>query len=303
MARRLRYPRMCALGCLLTMLCAFGRDACIDAQLHGWAQMLLLCTLLGLGCCFVLMSCRIVVDETGIRVGFLLRSRHAAWDELAALGALCCNSHRMYLYGMYRGNADFVHLLRLAPRCGEWGFVAPLNKKLAEAVKTYCPYPVDLTPIPKTPRPAGLRTLWHQAALYMLIMLPTAAIALITCALMLMQGAHEGASLPLAGGALAMLLAAALLLHRGVDTFLTRPSISEDGAGIGKGVYMPWEEIRFGYVQRMGYMSSLFFLSRPLEDVSRLSAPPVMCLSMPDTTTLLIAYLTYCPHAPKGMEA
>lgn len=303
MARRLRYPRMCALSCALTMLCALGRDACIDAQLLGWAQMLLLCTLLGLGCCFLLLSCRVVVDETGIRVGFLLRTRHAAWDELAALGALCCNSRRLCLYGLYRGNADFIHLLRLAPRCGEWGFVVPLNRKLADAVRYYCPYPVDLSPADKQPRPEGLRALWHQAALYALFMVPSAAAALLTGAQMLYHGAHQGASWWLAAGALAMLGVAALLLYRALNTFLTCPAISEAGVSIGRSVFLPWEEIRFGYVQRMGYMSSLFFLSRPLEEVTRLSAPPVMCLSMPDTSTLLIAYLTYCPHAPKGVEA
>ena len=301
MVRSLRYPRMSVMACAATLLFAVGRDLCVGAGQDGWAQMLLFATVLGLAGCFTLMSCRITVDEMGIGVGFLLNMRYAGWDELASLGALCCNSHRMYLFGMYRGHAEFVYMLHEAPRCGPWGFVAPLNEKLAGAVKEYCPYPVDLTPIPKAKRPKGLRPLWHQAALYALIMIPAAALAFITCGAMIYAGVQEGASFWLALGAMALFAAGVLLVKRTVTTFLTCPAIDESGVSIGRGVYMRWEDIRFAYVHRIGQVSGLFFLSRELGEVSRLSAPPVLCLSMPDTSTLLLAYLTYCPHAPKAM--
>ena len=38
-----------------------------------------------------------------------------------------------------------------------------------------------------------------------------------------------------------------------------------------------------------------------LEDVNRRGAPPVVCLSMPDASTVVLAYLTYCPTAPQNM--
>ena len=302
MVRALRYPRMCAFVCALTLVGALARDAALSAGLTGWPQMLLLATGLGILCCFVLMSCRITVDEMGIGVGFLLGMRHAAWDELASLGALCCNSRRPYLYGTYKGRSDFINLLHMAPRCGRWGFVAPMNSKLREAVKHYCPYPVDFTPIAWAARPKGMRVLWQQAALYALVMIPAALVALITSGMMLAYAAMEAAPLMVPAAAL-MLAAGILLLRRTVTTFLTCPAISETGVSIGRGVYMAWEDVRFAYVRREAQMSGLFFLSRQIEEVSRLGAPPVLCLSMPDTSTLLLAYLTYCPHAPKSMGA
>ena len=97
MVRSLRYPYLSALACASTVLFALGRDICLGAGNEGVAQLLFLMTVLGLGCCFVLLSCRITVDETGIGVGRLLSMRYAGWDELAALGLLACNSRRPYL--------------------------------------------------------------------------------------------------------------------------------------------------------------------------------------------------------------
>ncbi|MBR2942579.1 MAG: hypothetical protein IKB82_04185 [Clostridia bacterium] len=303
MVRSLRYPRMCVFVVAITLLCALGRDVCLSAQMLGWAQMLLLATVLGILCSFMLMSCRITVDEMGIGVGVLLSMRYAAWDELATLGELCCNSRRAYLYGTYRERSDFINLLHMAPRCGRWGFVAPLNEKLRDAVKTYCPYPVDLSPITWENRPKGMRVLWQQAAVYALVMIPSALVAVATCALMLYAVAQKGASPLLVPAAAAMFSAGVLLIRRTVNTLMTCPAISEAGVSIGRGIYMAWEDVRFAYVRRQAQVSGLFFLSREIEEVSRHAAPPVLCLSMPDTSTLLLAYLTYCPHAPQGMDA
>ena len=301
MVRSLRYPRMCALACMLTLGFALGRDACVNSGYAEWGQALLFATLLGLACCFTLMSSRITVDELGIGVGFLLGMRYSSWDELAALGLLTCNSRRPYLYGMYHGCVDFVNLLHCAPRCGPWGFVAPLNAKLASAVRTYCPYPVDLSAPPAAKRPGGLRRLWHQSALYALAMIPAALLAFVTCAAMVVRGVMNGVTLPGTLAAAAMLTAGVLLVKRVYTTFMTCPAISEAGVAIGRGVYMAWEDVRFAYVHRFGKISGLFFLSRELQEVSCLSAPPIVCLSMPDTSTLLLAYLMYCPHAPKDV--
>ena len=303
MVRSLRYPYMSAVACASTVLIALGRDACLGAGYESLAQMLLFATVLGLGCCFVLMSCRIAIDEMGIGVGRLLSMRYATWDEFAVLGQLCCNSYRPYLYGMYRGHAEFVYLLHQAPRCGKWGFVAPLNAKLREAIARYCPYPVDLTPMQKNRRPKGMRPLWHQAALYALILIPSALFAFATCRAMIVYGVEEEASFFITAGAALVFAAGILLLQRAVTTFLTRPAISEEGVSVGRGVYIPWEDVHFGYIHRIGHrlgqISGLFFLSRELDEVARHGARPVMCLSMPDTSTVLLAYLTYCPHAPK----
>lgn len=299
MVRSLRYPYLSALVCAFTVLLALGRDACLGAGYEGLAQVLLFATVLGLGCCFVLMSCRITVDEMGIGVGYLLNMRYAGWDELAALGMLCCNSRRPYLYGMYKGHAEFVYLLHRAPRCGAWGFVAPLNAKLSEAVKQYCPYPVDMTPVPRAERPKGMRPLWQQAAMYAVILIPAALFSFATSWAMIVYGVKTEASFWVTAGAALVFGAGVLLLRRTVTTFMTRPAISEEGVSIGRGVYMPWTDVRYAYVHRAGYLSGLFLLSRPLDEVSHHGSAPVMCLSMPDTSTLLLAYLTYCPYAPK----
>ena len=299
-----RYPRLCALCCAVTLACALGRDACVSAGLHGWALVLLCATVLGLLVCFALMSCRFVVDDAGVGVGFLVRMRRVGWEELSALGALCCNSRRMYLYGLYGRAPDFLHMLHRAPRCGSWGFVVPLNRKLARAVQTFCPYAVDLTPVPRRRRPRGMRMLWHQAALYALGMLPVAALALLTGAMMLVRGAQldrADAAAVLTLSAFAMCAAGLFLIYSVAVAFSVCPAYSEKGVCIGRGMYMPWEDVRFGYVHRVAQASGLFFLSARLEDVNRRGAPPVVCLSMPDASTVLLAYLTYCPYAPQNM--
>ena len=113
-----RYPRLSALCCAVTLACALGRDACVSAGLHGWAQVLLCATVLGLLLSVALMSCRFVVDDAGVGVGFLMHMRRTDWEDVSALGALCCNSRRMYLYGLYGRAPDFLHMLHRAPRCG-----------------------------------------------------------------------------------------------------------------------------------------------------------------------------------------
>ena len=111
MVRVLRYPRLSAASCALAIACALARDLCKGAGLDGLSRVLLFATGLLLALCFVLLSCRFFVDGQGVGVGFLLRVRRTPWSDLAALGALCCNSRRVYLYGLYRGQADFLQML------------------------------------------------------------------------------------------------------------------------------------------------------------------------------------------------
>lgn len=305
MVRVLRYPRLSAASCALAIGCALARDLCGGAGLDGLSRVLLFATGLLLALCFLLLSCRFFVDGEGVGVGFLLRVRRTPWNDLAALGALCCNSRRVYLYGLYRGRADFLQMLHRAPVCGEWGFVAPLNRRLAAAVQTYCPFDVDLTP-PPPKRPRGrLRPLWHQAALYPAVMLPTALIAFLTAALMLLRAAGQE-PLPLVFGlsaaAFGLCLAGMILVNRAGVALLTCPRISEEGVGAGGSLYLPWEDVRFGFVRRAPQGSGLFLLSQELSSAARRGAPPVFCLSLPDTSTLLLAYLTYCPHADRRID-
>ena len=49
-------------------------------------------------------------------------------------------------------------------------------------------------------------------------------------------------------------------------------------------------------------VSGMFLLSQPLETAGRHGEQAVYCLSLPDTSTLLLAYLTYCPYAEKGIS-
>ena len=136
-------------------------------------------------------------------------------------------------------------------------------------------------------------------------MLPPALIAFRTAALMLLRAAGRE-SLPLTFGlsaaAFGLCLAGAILVNRAGVALLTCPRISEEGVGAGCGLYLPWEDVRFAFVRRMPQGSGLFLLSKELPAVSRRGAPPVFCLSLPDTSTLLLAYLTYCPHADRGID-
>jgi len=303
MTRVLRYPRLSALACAAVMACALARDACISAALPGWPQVLLIATVLLLALCVALLSCRFFVDEIGVGVGFLHRVRRTPWEDIASFGLLCCNSRRRYFYGMYQGATDFINLIHRAPQCGSWGFVVPASRRLMRAVRMYCPFEADLSPHPREKKKSRLRTQWHQAAMHSAIMLPAALVAFVTGTLMFIQSAHaERISLSMPLLAMGLYLAGLTLLYRMMNTITTCPRFNEQGIGAGWGVYMPWEEVRFGYVHRLAQMSGLFLLSQPLETMHRRGAPPIFCLSMPDTTTMLLAYLTYCPNANRGME-
>ena len=128
MTRVLRYPFLSAVSCLSALACAIARDICVGEGLTGWARVLLVMTFVLLALCFMLLSCRFFVDESGVGVGFLLRIRRTSWDALASVGVLSCNSRRTYLYGLYHDSPGFLELLHCAPACGYWGFVVPTSK-------------------------------------------------------------------------------------------------------------------------------------------------------------------------------
>lgn len=302
MLRVLRYPRLCAASFLLALACAAARDRCVSLARYGWADVLLVMTLALVAFCCALFSCRFFVSERGVGVGFLLRSYGASWEELAALGVLCCNGRRAYLYGLYRRSPDFLTLLHKAPRCGPWGFVVPLGKRLTRELCRVCPYEIDFSPLPRKKRPKRLRPQAQQAALYALALIPGAALAFLTGARMLLAASEKTAHLARAGltvGAMALFAAGLFLLYRLLMSALTCPGFSEEGVCAGRLLYLPWEAIRFGYVHRIGRLSGLFLLSSSLSDAERMGAPPVVCFSMPDLSTLVLAYLTYCPNAPR----
>ena len=305
MTRVLRYPRMFAFICAMLFGCAALRDFCVSRGLHGYAQALLYATLLLLAACLFLLSCRFVVDAEGVGIGAGLRLRRTVWSDIAALGVMHCNSKRRYLYGMYRGHTDFLNLLHHAPACGRWGFVVPMSGTLLQAVCRYCPFGMDLSPLPAQTRSGHMRIQWHQSFLYALIMLPAAALFMATGFLMFVRAAHIHQQLTAFGLTLFSLLFTAVslaLVFRFTSTVATCPAFSEEGVCAGQGMYLSWQDVRFGYVHRIAHMSGLYFLSRPHDDMHRRNAPPVVCLSIPDTSTMLLAYLTYCPHADKGMQ-
>lgn len=302
MVRVLRYPRLSALCCIAVMASALGRDMCIGASLYGWAQVLLVITIVLLCLCVTLLSFRFFVDPAGVGVGALLRVRRTTWEDIAAFGLLCCNSRRHYFYGLYHGTTDFINLIHRAPQCGSWGFVVPVSNKLIRAIGTYCPFDVDLSLPDKAKRKKRLRTQWHQTVVHTAVMLPAAAAAFAMGTMMLVQAANSSRFITLTLLAMTLFLAGLTLLYRVMTTVSTRPRFNEEGVGAGRGLYVPWEEVRFGYVHRIAQMSGFFLLSQPLDVAQRRSAPPIFCLSMPDTTTMLLAYLTYCPHANQGMD-
>jgi len=303
MVRVLRYPRMFYFFSMLTIACALLRDACVSASLIGPAQVLLIATIVLLFGCLVLMSCRFFVDVEGVGVGFLLRIRRTGWEDIAALGLVCCNSRRQYFYGMYRGTTDFLNMLHHAPACGPWGFVVPVSRRLLCAICEFCPFELDVSHVPRIQEEGRLRPQWQHTVLYMLMMFPAIVVAVVTGALMLRDAAEISSPLTVTWmtlGAMALLAAGAVLLKKLVNTLLTCPSFNEKG--VRAGLYLPWENVRFGYVHRYRRMSGMFLLSQPLEAVKGRGAPPVQCLSMPDTTTMLLAYLNYCPHASQSMD-
>lgn len=307
MVRVLRYPRMSAILCVLSVLCALMRDFCVGASLHGWASVLLVITLVLLGAAFAVMSCRLFMDEQGVGVGFLLRVRRTDWEDIASFGVLYCNTRRRYIYGMYRGETDFLNLLHHAPACGKWGFVVPASSRLMSAILRCCPFDVNLAPLPPMKREGKLRPQWHQGAVYALVMIPAAAMAFATAGTMLVHAANAarmGTMLSLSLGAMALGAAGVALLYRAINTRVTCPGFNELGVCAGRGLYLKWDEVRFGYVHRMASASGMFLISRPLDEIKRRGAKPILCLSMPDTTTMVLAYLTYCPHAERsGAEA
>ena len=75
MIRVLRYPRLSALFFAASLGSAMARDACMNAGLEGWAQAFLAATIVALGGALTLFSCRFVVGEWGVGVGFLLHMR------------------------------------------------------------------------------------------------------------------------------------------------------------------------------------------------------------------------------------
>lgn len=303
MTRVLRYPRMSMMICAMTIACALCRDLCLSAGLEGWSRVLLFATLALLLLCCVLMSCRFFVDAQGVGVGFLLRVRRTDWDDLAAFGLLNCNSRRQYFYGMYRGATDFLTLLHRAPHCGSWGFVVPVSSRLLGAVCTHCPFEVCLAPAPRKKREGRIRLQWHQAAVQLLLMLPSAAVAFAISALALIYAASLSAPVHVAGltlGAMALAAAGLTMIYRAGNTLITCPGYTKHGVFAGAGLYLPWIDVRFGYVHRFAKMSGMFLLSRPLEEVQRRGAKPLLCLSMPDTPRMLVAYVNYCPHARRS---
>lgn len=304
MVRVLRYPYLTAAAGAAALVCALLRDYCIAKTIPGWAGVLLAATLLLLAACVLLLSCRFLADEHGVGVGFLLSVRRTAWHELGALGVLRCNSRRRYLYGMYGTRGDFLNLLHHAPRCGAWGFVSPLTPKLEAALEMYCPYKVCLRGQGMPVSAERRRPLWQPAALAVLLMTPPALAAFAAAGQLLFRAAHTAHLWPAFGmtsAALLLCLGGGLLLARVRVCIITCPCISEEGISAGRGLYIPWSEVRFAYGRRTAEGSGLFMLSQPLETVSRHACPPLFCLSLPDTSTLLLAYLTYCPHAQKQL--
>ena len=305
MTRVLRYPFLSAVCCLSALACAVARDICVGEGLSGWARVLLVMTFVLLGLCFTLLSCRFFVDEGGVGVGFLLRVRRTSWDDLASMGVLSCNSRRTYLYGLYHDSPGFLEMLHRAPGCGRWGFVVPTSRKLVRAVVAFCPQEIDFTPAPKTHSVNPLRPLWHQAAVYLLMLIPGAALAFFTGTMMLFRASELPGALSVVGltlAACAMFAAGLFLLNRAAVYVTACPCINEEGVRAGFGMYMSWEDVHFGYVHRRAQVSGMFLLSQPLETVGKRGQKPVYCLSLPDTSTLLLAYLTYCPYAEKGIS-
>lgn len=305
MTRVLRYPFLSAVCCLSALACAVARDICVGEGIAGWARVLLVMTFMLLGLCFTLLSCRFFVDEGGVGVGFLLRVRRTSWDDLASMGVLSCNSRRTYLYGLYHDSPGFLEMLHCAPGCGRWGFVVPTSRKLVRAVVAFCPQEIDFTPAPKTHSVNPLRPLWHQAAVYLLMLIPGAALAFFTGTMMLFRASELPGALSVVGltlAACAMFAAGLFLLNRAAVYVTACPCINEEGVRAGFGMYMSWEDVHFGYVHRRAQVSGMFLLSQPLETVGKRGQKPVYCLSLPDTSTLLLAYLTYCPYAEKGIS-
>lgn len=300
MVRVLRYPRLFGASCISVLILAGARDYCLSAGLYGWARVLMVAVVVMLLLCCGLMSCRFFLNEQGVGIGSVLHLRHSSWSSISALGILCCNSRRPYLYGLYDRSPGFLDLLHCAPRCGSWGFVVPTSRKLNAALMTYCPEEIQFAPIPAGKPPRHMRHLWHQAALYALMMLPGALVAFSTGTLMLIK-ASALTLFPLillTLAALGLFAAGAFLFYRVLLYMFTCPRVSDEG--VSSGLYLPWEDVHFGYVHRMGQSSTMFFLSQLLEEAGKRGAPPILCLSMPDSTRLMLQFLTCCPHARKS---
>ena len=182
--------------------------------------------------------------------------------------------------------------------------MVPTSRRLVSAIITFCPQEINFSPEPAKRPTKHMHALWHQPALYLLFLLPASAVAFLTGGMMIFK-ASRLAIFPLIGltlAALGLFGAGLFLAYRAVLYVITCPRISDEGVSSGIGLYMAWDEIKFGYVHRMAQVSGMFLLSQPLEEAGQKNAPPIRCMSMPDTSTLLLSYLTYCPYARKSEE-
>ena len=107
------------------------------------------------------------------------------------------------LYGLYQGSNGFLELLHRAPGCGSWGFVVPTSRRLISAVLDLCPETIDFAPAPRKHPVNPLRPLWRQAAMYMLLLIPGAALAFFTGAMMLLRASELALPLSVVGLTLA----------------------------------------------------------------------------------------------------
>ena len=177
----------------------------------------------------------------------------------------------------------------------------PTSRRLISAVLDLCPETIGFAPAPRKHPVNPLRPLWRQAAMYMLLLIPGAALAFFTGAMMLLRASELALPLSVVGLTLAacgMFAAGLFLLYRAIVAVTTCPWINEEGVRAGVGVYMPWEDVHFGYVHRRAQVSGMFLLSQPLEAAGRHGEQAVYCLSLRDASTWL-TYLT-CP-AGKGI--
>ena len=149
-------------------------------------------TLMLLLIAFALMRCCLLVDADGVFIGTPLHRHRLLWRDMAALGYVQCNSRRIYLYGMSRGDGSFARLMHDAPFCSPHHFVTPATPALRAALVSLCPFPPESSFSSAEPLPRSHRRLLSRLYLPALLLLPGGLLALFTGARLALSAAGDG---------------------------------------------------------------------------------------------------------------
>lgn len=259
-------------------------------------------TLMLLLVAFALMRCCLLVDADGVFIGTPLRRHRLLWRDMAALGYVQCNSRRVYLYGMARGDGSFARLMHDAPFCSARHFVAPATPALRAALVSLCPFPPESGFGHADPLPRSHRRLLSRLYLPALLLLPGGLLALFTAWRLALSAASDvyptGTLVLLCALSLICCAAGLYLLSCAHNTLAANPVLGPEGVRVGfagRSLTLRWTDARDLCRLKGPGSSTLYVLSCTMPPAgSGIAQPPMRCLSLYDTRNVLFAVHSFC---------